>query len=83
MAKVDSYEDAAHNPHVIERDMLQEAVLEDGTVAPLTGPALKFSRTPTRVRHASHAVGADNADILAELGLDEDEIAELWAAGVL
>jgi formyl-CoA transferase len=83
VAKVDSYEDAARNPHVVERDMLQEAVLEDGTVAPLTGPALKFSRTPTRVRHAAPALGADNADILAELGLTADEIAELRAEGIL
>jgi formyl-CoA transferase len=83
VAKVESYEEAAMNPHVIERDMLQEAELEDGTVAPLTGPAVKFSRTPTRVRHAAHAVGADNEDILAELGLDEEAIEKLRADGVI
>ena len=56
VARIDSYADAARNPHVLERDMLQDAVLEDGSVAPLTGPALKFSRTPTRVRHAGRHV---------------------------
>ena len=82
-AKVDTYEDAAHNPHVLERDMLQEAVLEDGTVAPL--PARPSSSAGPRPACATprRAVGADNADILAELGLDEDEIAELRADGVL
>jgi formyl-CoA transferase len=83
VALVDSYEDAARNPHVIERDMLQEATLEDGTVALLTGPAAKFSRTPTRVRHAARAVGADTDDIVAELGLDDEAVGKLRAEGVL
>lgn len=83
VAKVESYEDAARNPHVLERDMLQDAVLEDGTVAPLTGPAVKFSRTPTRVRHASPALGADTEAVLAEAGLDADAVAKLRAAGAI
>lgn len=83
VAKIESYEDAARNPHVHERDMLQDTVLQDGTVAPLTGPALKFSRTPTRVRHASKAVGADTDDILAEAGLAPDAIVELRDAGAI
>ena len=83
VAKVDTYEDAAHNPHVLERDMLQDTVLEDGSVGALTGPALKFSRTPTRVRHAAKVVGTDNDDILAELGYDADAIATLRADGVI
>jgi formyl-CoA transferase len=83
VAKVDTYEEASRNPHVLDRDMLQDTVLEDGSVGALTGPAVKFSRTPTRVRHAAKVVGADNGDILAELGLDEDAIARLQADGVI
>ncbi len=83
VAKVDTYEDAARNPHVLERDMLQDTVLEDGTVAPLTGPALKFSRTPTRVRHASRALGADTDSLLAELGLNDAAVAALRARGAV
>jgi formyl-CoA transferase len=83
VALVDSYEDAARNPHVIERDMLQEATLEDGSVALLTGPAAKFSRTPTRVRHAARRVGEDTDDILAELGLDDEAIGKLRHDGVV
>ena len=63
--------------------MLQDTVLEDGTVAPLTGPAVKFSRTPTRVRHASRSLGADTDAVLAELGLDEDAVSKLRAAGAI
>ncbi len=83
VAKVDSYEDAARNVQVLERDMLQDTVLEDGTVAPLTGPAVKFSRTPTRVRHASRPLGADTDAVLAELGLDEDAVSKLRASGAI
>lgn len=83
VAKVESYEDASRNPHVLDRDMLQDAVLEDGSVGRLTGPAVKFSRTPTRVRHATRPIGADNADILGELGYDADAIAALRADGVV
>jgi len=83
VARIDSYADAARNPHVLERDMLQDAVLEDGTVAPLTGPAVKFSRTPTRIRHAGRALGADTTDVLREAGLDDDAIAALRDAGAI
>jgi formyl-CoA transferase len=47
--------------------MLQPTVLSDGTVAPLVGPPVKFSRTPTRVRRAAPVAGADTAEILDEL----------------
>jgi formyl-CoA transferase len=47
--------------------MLQRVRLPDGTSAPLTGPAAKFSRTPTRVRRAAPVAGADTADVLAEI----------------
>lgn len=82
-AKVESYEEAARNAQVLERDMLQDTVLEDGTVAPLTGPAVKFSRTPTRVRHASRPVGADTEAILVEIGLDAAAVAELRVHGAI
>jgi formyl-CoA transferase len=83
IAVVESYEQASRNPHVRERDMLQDTVLADGTVAPLTGPAVKFSRTPTRVRHASHALGADTVEVLHEAGLDDAAIDALRAAGAI
>jgi formyl-CoA transferase len=69
-AHVRSYADAARDPHVHEREMLQNAVLEDGSAAPVTGPAAKFSRTPTRVRTGAPALGAHTEEILDELGID-------------
>ena len=57
--------------HVLDRDMLQEVEQEDGNVVPLTGPAAKFSRTPTRVRARAAKLGEHNDEILADLGLDD------------
>ncbi|MFN0092569.1 MAG: CaiB/BaiF CoA transferase family protein [Acidimicrobiales bacterium] len=82
-APVQSFEQAARTAHVLERDMLQDTVLEDGVVAPLTGPVAKFSRTPTRVRHAAPALGAHNRDVLHELGVEDAQIAQLHAEGVI
>jgi formyl-CoA transferase len=80
-AQVCTFSDAAREPHVLARDMLQDTVLSNGTRAPLTGPAAKFSRTPTRIRAGAPAAGADTDDVLAEIGIDEDVRAALRATG--
>jgi crotonobetainyl-CoA:carnitine CoA-transferase CaiB-like acyl-CoA transferase len=67
---VRSYAETARDPHVLERDMLQEVEQEDGRVAPLTGPAAKFSRTPTRVRSRAAKLGEHTEEILQDLGFD-------------
>jgi len=76
-AKLNTFAEAAREPHVLERDMLQPVQLSDGSVAPLTGPAAKFSRTPTRVRRAAPPPGADTDEILSELGYDGDRLRAL------
>jgi len=69
-APVRTYHRAAQDPHVREREMLQETEQEDGQCAPITGPAAKFSRTPIRVRQRAAALGEHSDQILAELGFD-------------
>ena len=82
-AKVRTYAEAARDPHTIERDMLQQVAQEDGKLAPITGPAAKFSRTPTRIRSGAAALGADTDKILEELGIDADARKRLRSAGVV
>jgi crotonobetainyl-CoA:carnitine CoA-transferase CaiB-like acyl-CoA transferase len=67
---VRTYAEAARDSHVRERDMLQDVAQEDGKVAPLTGPAAKFSRTPTRVRTRAPSLGQHSDAILEDLGFD-------------
>jgi len=83
VALVNSYAEAASEPHVLERDMLQSVTLSDGSEAPITGPAAKFSRTPTRVRHAAPVVGADTDSVLEAAGVSAARRATLRAAGVI
>jgi formyl-CoA transferase len=77
VGEVRTFADAATDPHVLARDMLQETTLSDGTSAPIVGPAAKFSRTPTRVRTGAPVAGCDTEQVLAELGLDQPAVAAL------
>ncbi|MGH7781652.1 MAG: CaiB/BaiF CoA transferase family protein [Candidatus Binataceae bacterium] len=80
---VQTYADAARNPHVLARDMMQPISHEGGGTVPIVGPAAKFSRTPTRIRAAAPALGAHNDEILDALGIDAAARAKLKAEGVV
>ncbi len=80
---VRTYAESARDPHVLERDMLQPVAQEDGALAPIVGPAAKFSRTPVRVRSGAPALGAHSDAILAEVGIDAAARAKLRAAGII
>jgi crotonobetainyl-CoA:carnitine CoA-transferase CaiB-like acyl-CoA transferase len=82
-APIRTYEQAARDPHVGARDMLQDTRQADGSTIPLTGPAAKFSRTPTRVRTAAPALGAHDEDILRALDFSTADIERLREKGVL
>ncbi|MGR8948903.1 MAG: CaiB/BaiF CoA transferase family protein [Gammaproteobacteria bacterium] len=72
--RVNTYAESASKPHTLARDMLQTTTLADGTNVPVTGPAAKFSRTPTKVRTAAQPLGADTGRILKGLGYSEEDI---------
>jgi formyl-CoA transferase len=69
-AKVQTFAEAAREPAVLARDMLQTP---DSAAIPITGPAAKLSRTPLRVRSAAPPLGAHNDEILDELGISAEE----------
>ena len=83
VARIRGYDEAARDEHVLARDMLQDVVQPDGSTLPITGPAVKFSRTPTRVRSAAPSPGADDDAVLSDLGLSEAAIAELRERGIV
>lgn len=81
--RINTYADVAKQDHVKARDMLQEVTLSDGTVAPITGPAAKFSRTPVRIRTRAPALGEHTEEILTGLGCKPETIADLKKRGVI
>ncbi len=85
VAPVRTYRQAAGDPHVAAREMLQETphASDETSRVPITGPAAKFSRTPTRVRTAAPELGAHNDEILEELGIDTEQRLELRRTGVI
>ncbi len=80
---VQTYADAARDPHVLARDMMQPTPQEGGATAPIVGPAAKFSRTPTHIRSGAPALGAHNEEILDALGIDAAARRRLKAGGVI
>ncbi len=83
IAPVNTFPDTAKDPHVKARDMLQPTSLNNGVSVPITGPAAKFSRTPTRVRTFAPDIGEHNAEILESLGITADAQRALSASGVI
>ena len=71
-APVNTFPEAAKDPHVQERDMLQPIEFSNGVTMPITGPAAKFSRTPTKVRSAAPDIGQHNEEILTKIGMTTD-----------
>jgi formyl-CoA transferase len=80
--RVNTFEECSKLDHVASRDMLQYTELADGSTAPLTGPAAKFSRTPTRIRTGAPTLGAHNGEILRRLGYDDEAIGRLQRDGI-
>jgi formyl-CoA transferase len=83
ISAVNTFADAARDPHVLERDMLQTTELIDGSSAPLTGPAAKFSRTPVGVRHGAPHPNQHTDEILAEVGVTREQLERLRQEGVI
>ncbi|MGH8597024.1 MAG: CaiB/BaiF CoA transferase family protein [Gammaproteobacteria bacterium] len=83
VTRVNTFAESARDPHMAARDMLQDTALAGGAHVPLTGPAVKFSRTPTRVRSAAPTLGQHSDEILLGLGLSQSEIDALRDARII
>ncbi len=82
-ARVQTFAEVVTDPHVIARDMLQPTTQYDGYTVDIVGPAVKFSRTPTRIRTAAASLGQHNDEVLDEIGVDEDARVQLRDSGIL
>jgi alpha-methylacyl-CoA racemase len=78
VAPVLGLDEAAGHPHAAARDAFVEV---GGLTQP--APAPRFSRSAAGLPAAPPAPGADTDAVLAGLGLRQDEVAELRAAGIV
>ncbi|HEY5791131.1 MAG TPA: CaiB/BaiF CoA-transferase family protein [Gammaproteobacteria bacterium] len=74
--------EASAHPQLRARGMVVEVPRDGSGSQAQPACALKFSAAAPSYRHTGRAPGADNAEVLAELGLDATAVAALQAAGV-
>jgi len=71
------------DPHVIEREILADYPDPELDLLPMHHVVPRLSDTPGSIRAAAPALGEHNAELLAELGLDEVQIARLIVEGAV
>lgn len=78
-----SARDLTEDPHVRETGMLTTVETEQLGPVLQHGVMWRMSRTPGAVRHAGRPLGADTDAVLGELGLSDEERADLRLRGVI
>ncbi|MDE2411183.1 MAG: CoA transferase [Sphingomonadales bacterium] len=82
--KVNTIPQMLEHPQIAARGMVHELARDDGTPVKVLGFPGKFSRSPVSYRRAPPRSAQDTAEVLADtLGLTDEQIAELVAAGVV
>jgi len=81
--KVFTAKDIHEDPHYRARDMIVPQVTRDGWSLDVPGVVPKLSETPGTLRTAAPRLGEDTDAVLRELGLGDEQIADLRARGVL
>ena len=71
------------HPQVIANEMLWESEHHLAGKLRQARPAARFSATPTSLDRGAPGLGEHTEEALAEIGYDEDTIAEMLAAGVI
>ena len=71
------------SPHYAARGMLQHVTMDDGSDMMVPGIIPKLSRTPGEHRRNAPALGQDTDSILRGIGLNESQIEQLKAQGIV
>ena len=81
--KVYTAKDIAEDPHYRARDMLLTQQTRDGYSVEVPGIVPKLSATPGTIRSSAPHLGDDTDAVLAEMGLNAEQIALLRSKGVV
>jgi crotonobetainyl-CoA:carnitine CoA-transferase CaiB-like acyl-CoA transferase len=81
---VRNFAEVAEHPQSAVREMFPEVAVPGAARHRVTGPPIKMSETPARLRTVAPALGEHTADVLAELlELDAPALASLLRQGVI
>jgi crotonobetainyl-CoA:carnitine CoA-transferase CaiB-like acyl-CoA transferase len=80
---INSVAEALSSPQALARDMIAEIHHPVVGLIRTLGLPIRFSATPASIRLAPPLLGADTDSVLAELGLNPDEIETLRGEGVI
>jgi CoA:oxalate CoA-transferase len=78
-----NYAQAFADPQVIHLDMVHHVTRPDGSDLPLLRGPLSLGGVGTRIRKAPPGLGEDTVNVLAELGLTDEQVAGLIDAGIV
>lgn len=82
-AEVKDFRSACDDPQVTHLGLIQSFQHPKAGAVKTVGPAISMSATPPQIRRPPPMIGEHGRDILAEHGIDADEIAALEASGDL
>lgn len=75
--------DLMEHPYIQGREVVGAYADPDHGVLPMHAPFPRLSQTPANVRAPAPALGQDNDDVLAEIGLSPEQIAALRDKGII
>ncbi|MEM6740451.1 MAG: CoA transferase [Pseudomonadota bacterium] len=81
--RVQSITEALADPQVAAQEMVLHVPHEGHGDVAMTGFPMKFSETPLYVRHTTPTLGADGRSALIAAGLNEAEVDDLVAKGIV
>ncbi|NRR31338.1 CoA transferase [Oxalobacteraceae bacterium] len=82
-SKIYSVRDMMSDPQFLAREMFEQHHFADGTPVKLPAISPKLSATPGKTKWLGPTLGEHNADVLAGLGYDEEDIAKFKRDGVI
>jgi crotonobetainyl-CoA:carnitine CoA-transferase CaiB-like acyl-CoA transferase len=80
---INSVSEALRSGQARARQMVVDMPLESGELVRGLGLPFQFSATPNSIRRPPPALGADTDEVLSELGLSSEEIADLRRIGAV
>lgn len=83
IAPIYDMEQLVNDPHVIDRDTITTVDDDDLGKLKMQNLMFRLTDTPGAIRWPGRRLGQDNAEVYAELGIDEQELAGLRDKGVV